>query len=317
MRALIVADPIERLKPAGDSTLVIVREMLRRGYEIQWGLPAGLELEKTKVIATTVGVEECVEGELPRVGAADRRPVDSYDFVLIRKDPPFGRQYLRLCWLLALAEAKVPIINSPAVLLRYHEKLIPFEAVAHGFLKPSDLIPTYVGASERVSEPLLKEKGDRFVSKPFFGFGGKSVSLHERSAIEPGKTLPGLPGDLWQPFLPDIHVHGDRRVFFLNGKVLAHFVRVPSPGGFVSNLAQGGKAESRPLRAVEKRVLERLGKFLRKAGIVLAGADLIGAYISEVNVTSPTGLRSLELLDGHCYAEELLDYCEKRAHGKR
>lgn len=314
MRFLIVADPVDKLKPAGDSTLVIAREMLERRHIVHWGVPADLELERpARVFITSRPVTDCESGQAPRLGTADRLPLDRFHGVLIRKDPPFGRQYLRLCWLLSLAESKTWVFNSPRALLRYHEKLLPLEAVAQGFLKPTDVIPTFIGSSPSVADALLGQPGGDFVSKPFFGYAGRSVKRWKREALFAGRPLPGQPGDLWQPFLPEVHVHGDRRVFFLNGKLLAHFVRIPKEGDFVSNLAQGGSAESRPLRPVERRVLERLGRFLKAAGIELAGADLIGTRVSEVNVTSPTGLRSLEQLEGKSYAREIVAYCEKRA----
>jgi glutathione synthase len=111
----------------------------------------------------------------------------------------------------------------------------------------------------------------------------------------------------------DILRYGDRRVFFLDGKVLAHFVRRPPAGGFISNLAQGGTAVAEPLPPGADAVLEKLGRFLKAAGIVLAGADLIGRRISEVNITSPTGLRSLETLEGNDYASPIIELVERSA----
>jgi glutathione synthase len=114
-----------------------------------------------------------------------------------------------------------------------------------------------------------------------------------------------------QPFEPKVK-DGDRRVFFLDGKLLASVVRVPKAGGYVSNLAQGGSAVSKPLSAKEKAVCLRLGKFLKAKKITLAGADLIGSKVSEVNITSPTGLRNILELENKNYADDVIRWIENK-----
>ena len=116
-----------------------------------------------------------------------------------------------------------------------------------------------------------------------------------------------------QPYLEEIVEQGDRRVFFLDGELLAEFVRFPKEGGFIANLAQGGSAKKVPLSDVERAVCDRLGKFLKHTGIVFAGADLIGSKVSEVNITSPTGLCSLHALEGNDYGAPILDWLEGNA----
>jgi len=312
MKILYVADPVEHLKPAGDSTLVMLRESLRRKDAAYWCTPEELYLHSEKVGTFAAPCLECPVGEIPKLGERVSLLLSAFDVVMIRKDPPFDADFLKMCWMLGLAESKTYLMNSPSVLVRYHEKLLPFEAVAHGFLKEEDVIPTFVG-DVPAAEAFLAAMGEKqVIDKPFFGFAGSNVNLNDRNAVR-GRA--DLARQLMQPFLPEVS-RGDRRVFFLDGKLLGHFVRLPKPGGFISNLAQGGSAAQSPLGAKEEQALLRLGKFLKHAGIHLAGADVIGDRISEVNITSPTGLASLLKLEGRDYSIDILNFAAAQAKNR-
>jgi glutathione synthase len=202
--------------------------------------------------------------------------------------------------------------------MRYHEKLVPLEAWAQGFLEPGDLIPTYIGPLPG-AKALVRERGiGQVVTKPFLGFGGSRVVVHEAGAFLGWKPTEAETEEmLVQPLEPAVLKRGDRRVFFLEGKIIGDFVRMPAEGSYISNLAQGGKAVAMKLEPAERAALERLGKFLAHAGIDLAGADLIGRKISEVNITSPTGIRSLMSLEGRDISVEILDLLEKRIREDR
>lgn len=310
MKLLFVADPVEKLNVAGDSSLALLRSALKRGHEVHWAVGEDVEFVGDSVAVWAQRVLECAEDAPPRLEGRKFHPITAMKAVFIRKDPPFDAGYVKLCWLLALAEKKVWMLNPPSVLLRYHEKLVPLEARAQGFLEKDDVIPTHIGDVTRAQELMARLQVAKVVTKPFLGFGGGNIELHEAAefqALKAGNTKDFLA----QPFREEVLKFGDRRVFFLEGELLAHFVRRPKAGGFIANLAQGGTAVSEPLTTREKEVIERLGRFLKSAGILLAGADLMGPLVSEVNITSPTGLRSLHQLDGKDYSDTILEYAEK------
>jgi glutathione synthase len=317
VKLLFVADPIEELKPKGDSSLVMLRAGLRRRHESYWAVPKDLYLASERVGVNAKRCESCEVDQLPVAGAEKTFFLDEIDAVFIRKDPPFDENYVRLCWLLDLAEKKTFFLNRPSLLARYHEKLIPFEAVVQGFLLSEDLIPTFIGPWAETRDFVEKLGVEEIVLKPFLGFGGTGVAkvrsedfLSRGNAFEK-KWVP----QLVQAFCPEIS-DGDRRVFLLEGKILAHYARIPKEGDFISNLAAGGTAMMKPLSPKAQAALTRLGSFLKSVGLMLAGADLIGDRVSEVNVTSPTGLRSLQLLEGRDYAEEILDFAERSRSSK-
>lgn len=313
---LFIADPMSRLRPLGDSTLALVREVLARGHMAYWATGDDLEFRGDHLVVHASQVEACAKDELAELGAQREHALASMDTVFIRKDPPFDAGYVKLCWLLGLAERSVKMINPPSILLRYHEKLVPLEAVAQGFLRPDDLIPTHIGTATQAQDWVRRAKPEKVVVKPFLGFGGNGVSLQEthRFLTEGAMTTKGAsdPADqLVQPFRPEVVARGDRRVLYLGGKILADFVRMPQKGNFISNLAQGGSAVAMPMTAEERDAAQRLGKFLAAAGILFAGSDMIGRFISEVNITSPTGLRSLEKLEGKDYASDIITFASQ------
>jgi glutathione synthase len=314
---VFLADPAQKLKPKGDSTLSLVRAALRGGWKVSWALDEGVEFRGDRLGLWSQTCVRCDVDGLPELRDWAFLWADELDALAIRKDPPFDAGYLQLCWMLALVEPHLFMLNRPSLLARYHEKLVPLEAVAQGFLLADDIIPTHIGRRDTARDFVEAHGLKKILTKPFLGYGGNGVELQTREAFMATKGSE-REDILIQPFLEEIYDRGDRRVFFLDGELLGHFVRLPKAGGFISNLAQGGTAVARPLDAAEKKVLQRLGKFLKAAGIHLAGADLIGSKVSEVNITSPTGLRSLEALDAHDYADDIMAFVGRNtASGKR
>lgn len=228
--------------------------------------------------------------------------LNAYDAVWIRKDPPFDTNYLALCWLLALEEKNVPILNTPSALLRYHEKLIPMEAVEANFLDQSEVIPTFLPMGRRFPVPENFPKGE-CVTKPFFGHAGREVKrIPEPQTPEPQYFL--------QPLQKEVTRMGDRRVLFLDGEVIGSFVRMPPEGEIKSNIASGGTGILRDMNKKEAALAGRLGAFLKERNIIFAGADMMAEKISEVNITSPTGLETLSGLGGPRLASKIVEYTE-------
>ncbi len=313
MRLLFVADALESLKPAGDSSLAMARAAMKRGHEVLWATDSDLAyaLDGVVVRARRLVPEK---GDMPSSTSAGTLRVRDLQGVFIRKDPPFDQSYVRVCWLLALEEERVVQFNRASLLLRYHEKLLPLEGLAQGMLAPSDLIPTFIGAHPEAEKYFEANHTAQVVTKPFLGFGGRDVVLQKTEAYRgKGATL----GDCFiQPFADEVLSSGDRRVIFLDGKAIGNFVRMPAKGGFVSNLAQGGSALSVPMSADELKLCDKVGKLLKALHIDFAGADFIGPKVSEINITSPTGLRQVESLEKTDPASLVIEAWEKRISRK-
>jgi len=316
MKFLFVADPVERLKPAGDTSLAMLRSCLARKHQAYWATDRDLEFEGHQVNIGASVVEACPEDETARLGAKAVFPLTHFHGVWIRKDPPFDTTYVKLCWLLSLAQEKVWMQNPPSLLIRYHEKLMPLEALAHGYLGKADVIPSHMGTAAGARAFVKKLSPEWVVTKPFLGFGGGGVKKHSRAEFE-ALSDEHLEDSVIQPFHPEVMEKGDRRVFFIGGKYVGDFVRMPKPGDFISNLALGGTGKSHPLNAKERKVVDKVAKFLKEIGIGFAGADLIGHRVSEINITSPTGLRKLHQLEGRNLADDLIQLAEKEIKKRR
>jgi len=241
-------------------------------------------------------------GNLPNT---QTNTLNDFDQVWIRKDPPFDLNYVSLCWLLMQYENIIPFINPPSRLIAHHEKFIPLQAVKEGFLKGHQIIPTW--------KPT---KGFRFppgdfpsgvtISKPWLGHGGIDIQRWDSLEIALG-SFPdeNISNTVFQPFDPAIY-EGDRRVFFINGKIVGSLLRLPKKGSFISNLSQGGEGILKEMDSNETDLCNQLSKFLVKHHLFIAGVDLIGNRVSEVNVTAPTGVQQIKNLGGPDIAEEFL-----------
>jgi|LakMenEpi03Aug12_release.lakeMendotaPanAssembly.Ray.scaffolds.fasta_scaffold54511_2 glutathione synthase len=312
LKLFFVADPLDKLNPKSDSTLALLRESQKRGHHCYWVTESEVEYVDNKVVLRARACGPFSAQGVPELGETEVHLAESFHAGFIRKDPPFNEDYVRLCWILALTEKKVFYVNKPSLLVRYHEKLVPLEAFAQGFLKKADIIPSHLGSGPSAAAFVQNLQSKTVISKPFLGHGGKNISqTNKEKFVADGLQKPERwEGIVVQPFLEEVLTE-DRRLLVIDGKIRGQFVRIPPPGGFIANLAQGGSAESRPLSKRQKEVGERVAKFLKKVGIVFAGVDLIGSKVSEVNITSPTGFLSYEKLSGINLSTNVLDTIER------
>jgi glutathione synthase len=303
MNFLLIGDPLRNLKPKTDTSLALAREALLRAHEIHWATPHDLFLWEGRVFARVEKITGCAVGSLPATETIEEpQAVNGYDGVWIRKDPPFDVSYLSLCWLLALEENNVPMLNKPSTLLRYHEKMLPWEALEKGFLRPDEVIPTFMPTGKRINVPTNFPKGE-CITKPWLGHGGKDVE------VVPSPQSPE-PYSFLQPLQKEVYKGGDRRIFVLNGDVIGSFARIPAPGEVKSNIAAGGTGVLRDMTRKEGEIADRVATFLQEAGIVFAGLDMIGEKISEINITSPTGFLTFRDIGGRNLATAYLEYAE-------
>jgi glutathione synthase len=305
---LIVLDPVNKLEPILDTSFFITEEAIKRRVPVYFTTEFDLSIEKSKVHAKASKVLHAEVPQIPRLAAPEKKKLEDFSVIWIRKDPPFDAQYVRLCWLLGTASSKCTILNTPDQLLRYHEKLLPMEGLAQGFLKPGDVTTTFLNASAEAKESI-GAKGSAIL-KPLLGHGGRGVEKVQDGNWASAKVTPDT---LIQPYLTDVETLGDYRVLIIAGKVAGYFTRLPKSGHYLSNIAQGGTPKFVELKSSQKKVLERVCKFLKKLDIFFAGVDLIGNKVSEINITSPSGVRLYFNLTGVNVCGAMVEKAIKRS----
>ncbi len=308
----ILMDPIDHIKPFKDSTLAMMLAARRRGWELHYMEGRDLRLEAGRTWARTRTLEVFDDADrwfLP--GPEEDLPLDRLDLVLMRKDPPFDLEYLYLTHLLESAEGRgLAVFNPPAALRDANEKLF---ALRWPELTPPNLVTCDL---TRI-KAFLSQQGD-IVLKPLDAMGGASV--FRITASDPNLTViwetltqHGRRLVLAQRFLPEVLEGGDRRILLIDGEPVPYaLARMPPPGEIRANLAVGGRGHGVELSDRDLAIAERIGPELRRRGIVFAGIDVIGGYLTEVNVTSPTCIRELDRAYGLDIAGRLLDCIERR-----
>jgi glutathione synthase len=296
MDMLFIIDPPETLKEYKDSSIAMMRAAQVRGHVIWTCQPHDLHLWEGRVVALASQTDI---GEGPNwFKEADNRTRLLADFsaVLMRKDPPVDQDYLATTHLLSLAEEHgARIFNRPSALRDHNEKLAIFRF-------PQFVAPTLVSSSRDLIVGFLEEQGDIIV-KPLHAMGGEGVfrmrtNDHNRSAILETLTRHGRHAIMAQRFLPEISA-GDKRIILIDGEPVAYaLARIPAPGETRGNLAAGGTGHAQPLTERDEEIARTVGRVLREAGIFLAGLDVIGDYLTEVNVTSPTGFVEISAQSG-------------------
>ncbi|HEX7061549.1 MAG TPA: glutathione synthase [Woeseiaceae bacterium] len=307
----VVMDPIESITPKKDSTLAMLLEAERRGIEIHYMLQGDLRLESGEAFARTRSLS--VVDDLERwftLGEAHDLKLGELDVILMRKDPPFDMEYIYTSYLLERAELQgALVVNRPRALRDMNEK-------AYTAWFP-DLTPvTLVTRSLSALREFSAAHG-RIVVKPLDGMGGRSVFVvapgdKNANVIFETLTDDGRRFAMAQVFVPEI-AEGDKRILLVDGEPVPYaLARVPAPDDYRGNLAMGARGEGRELTARDREISARVGPALREAGVVFAGLDVIGDYVTEINVTSPTGIRELDRQFGLNIAGTLFDAIEAR-----
>lgn len=317
MKVLFIADPLNKLKPASDTSLVVLRSFFAGGAQCFWAKSESVYWKDSSVSVFSDVVENAGdETQLPRLKPSESFKIDEFDIVFIRKEPPFNDAYLRLCQLLAPYEERLTFFNQPSSLLRYHEKMISLEAVVLGVLQPDDVVATLLTNDFRLALEYVESLSqNEVILKPWLGHGGRDIQKFSKQDFTAKcESLFSQSSETWmlQGFMDEIYSTGDRRVLFLGGEVVGQFARIPEKGGFVSNLAQGGSAVLSELSTTEKRICDKLGSWLMSLKIDFAGADLIGGKLSEVNITCPTGIQMWKQLTGEDLGPKFYNYFKNK-----
>jgi glutathione synthase len=292
-RLVVIMDPIEAIKPAKDSTLAILLAAQARGCQLFYAEQKHLWLRDGVAWGRLAPLKVFDDlGTWFARGAAQAAKLGDYDVILMRKDPPFDMEYIYTTYLLDRAlEQGALVCNHPQGLRDMNEKV-------YTAWFPQCCAPTLITRDMRDMGEFLLEHGNA-VCKPLDGMGGRSIFVLEqadknRNVVFETLTDSGTRYAMMQRYLPQIVTGGDCRIILVDGEPVPFALqRIPAADDNRGNLAAGARAESRPLNDRERWLCAQIGPKLRDAGMLFVGLDVIGEYITEINVTSPTGIREL------------------------
>jgi len=301
MKFLFVIDPIKNINPLKDSTAALMQASSKKNIEIWSCTPQDLEARGDEVWASSVKVEV---NPWISFKENDCIPLAEFNCIWKRKDPPVNEAYLYATNLIEVAERKgVKVINKPSSLRAWNEKL--------GALRYSHLMAPTIVASKVKDLINFANINNEVVIKPLGGKGGQGVirinknSPGIKSIIELITSQEELPV-MMQKFIPEV-IEGDKRIIIVNGEAIGSINRIPQGDDFRSNLAMGGKAEQTLLTEKEKSICSELSQHFKDEGLFFVGIDVINGMLSEINVTSPTGLREIENLSNKNVSEEVIE----------
>jgi len=309
LKVAVQMDPIDRINIRGDSTFALLLEAQQRGHSLAYYTPDRLALRGREVFATVqpLQVRDTV-GDHATLGTPQRAELAAFDVVLLRQDPPFDLAYITSTHLLERVHPKTLVVNDPAQVRNAPEKMFVME---YADLMP----PTLITRDLAEIKSFRAEHGD-IVMKPLYGKGGEAVFRLQREDLNFGSLYDLFAvtfREQWvvQKFLPAVK-HGDKRIILVDGAFAGAVNRVPAPDDLRSNMVRGGTPKETDLTAREREICDRLGPALRERGLIFVGIDVIDGFLTEINVTSPTGLRSIKNFGGPDGAALIWDAIEQK-----
>jgi glutathione synthase len=309
LNVAVQMDPIDRIKIAGDSTFALLLEAEKRGHALFYYTPDKLALESGTVSASVqpLNVRDKA-GDHFTLGVAKRIELSSFDVILMRQDPPFDMNYITATHLLEMLGQKTLVVNNPRSVRNAPEKMFVMEF--------PDLMPPTLITRDLEEIKAFRAKHKDIVMKPLYGKGGESVFR-----ISPDDLNFGSLYDLFavtfreqwvvQKFLPEVK-DGDKRIILVDGEFAGAVNRVPAEGDLRSNMVRGGSPKKTDLTPREREICERIGPELKRRGLLFTGIDVIAGWLTEINVTSPTGIRAIKNLGGPDVAALIWDSIEKK-----
>lgn len=307
-------DPIQSVDIDADSTFRLAEEAQARGHKLFFYTPDMLAFHDGSMTAAGHDMTvRRVRGDHVELGKARKADLSGFDVVWLRQDPPFDMGYITTTHLLDRIHPETLVVNDPFWVRNCPEKLL--------VLQFPDLIPPTMISRDLPTLRAFKEAHGDIILKPLYGNGGAGVfrlgpndqnlsSLHELFIGISREPL------IAQKFLPDV-AKGDKRIILVDGKAAGAINRIPQSGEMRSNLHVGGKPAESSLTDRDREICEAIGPLLRDKGQVFAGIDVIGGHLTEINVTSPTGIQELERFDGINVAGMIWDAVEKRRKGRK
>jgi glutathione synthase len=314
LNVAVQMDPIERINIRGDSTFALLLEAQRRGHALAYYTPDRLAMRDGRVHAAVqpLQVRDQV-GDHVTLGSAERTDLARFDVVLLRQDPPFDLQYITTTHLLERIHPKTLVVNDPA-----HVRNAPEKMFVMAF--PELMPPTLITRDLTEIKAFRAEHND-IVMKPLYGKGGEAVFRLAREDLNFGSLYDLFTAtfrEQWvvQKFLPAVK-HGDKRIILVDGEFAGAVNRVPAPDDLRSNMVRGGTPKDTELTAREREICAAIGPALRERGLIFVGIDVIDGFLTEINVTSPTGIRAIKNLGGPDVAAMIWDRIEARRAGRR
>ncbi len=309
LRVACQMDPIERIDILGDSTFALLLEGQKRGHELFYYTPPDLALSGDRLLARGLTLEVTDKvGDHYKVSAPRAEDLADQDVVLLRQDPPFDMAYITTTHLLERIHPKTLVVNDPAHVRNAPEKIFVLD-----FL---DLMPPTMITRTFEDVQAFRAEYKDIILKPLYGNGGAAVfriapeDSNAASLVELFQTVFREPF-MVQQYRPEIK-NGDKRIILVDGEVAGAINRVPPAGETRSNMHVGGTPQPTELTDRDREICARLGPELKKRGLLFAGIDVIGDYLTEINVTSPTGIRQVKDFGGADIAALIWDAIEAK-----
>ena len=305
-------DPIEAIDIEADSTFVLALEAQARGHRLHHYLPQHLSLTTGGAVATVRPLEvRRKTGDHFSLGAPERIDLSGMDVVLMRQDPPFDMAYITATHVLEQVQPETLVVNDPAQVRNAPEKLF--------VTRFSELMPPTLITAERDMIVDFRARHGDIVLKPLFGNGGAGV-FHVGPEDENLNALIEMFGTfsrepiIAQAYLPAVR-DGDKRIILVEGQPVGAVNRVPAAGEARANMHVGARPDKTELSDRDREICAKIGPALRERGLLFTGIDVIGGYLTEINVTSPTGIQEINRLDGTRLEALIWDAIEDRLEG--
>lgn len=310
LKIAVQMDPIASINPMGDSTFALMLEAQARGHQIAYYTPDTLALRDNVLSASLapITVIDKPKGEHFNLGDFARHNLDTFDVVLMRQDPPFDMNYITISHLLERIHPRTLVVNPPADVRNAPEKILVTEF-------PDLMPPTLVTRDRAMIHAFRREHGN-IILKPLYGNGGAGVFFIQEGDHNFNSLIELFEQNYREPFmvqryLPDVR-KGDKRIIIVDGEPVAGLNRIPAEGEARSNMHVGGRPELSELTAREREICARIAPALKARGMIFVGIDVIGDYLTEINVTSPTGIREIKRFGGPDIAALIWDAIEKK-----
>ena len=309
LKVAVQMDPIERINIKGDSTFALLLEAQARGHALSYYTPDRMAQVGDRLFARVepLSVRDKA-GDYFSLGESERVPLDSFDVILLRQDPPFDLAYITTTHMLERIHPKTLVVNDPAEVRNAPEKVLVTSF-------PQLMPPTLITRDKEEIKAFRAEHQD-IVMKPLYGHGGGGVFRVTRDDLNFGSLYDMFAASFREPwviqkFLPAVK-RGDKRILLVDGEFAGAVNRVPAEDDLRSNMVRGGSPKATDLTPREREIVDTLKPALKSRGLIFVGIDVIGDWLTEINVTSPTGIRAVKNLGGPDAAALTWDVIERK-----
>ena len=314
VKTLFVMDPLDSIDVDGDSTMMLMLEAADRGHTVAWCTPADLFALTGRCHARCATVAMSATAPHFRSEAPRDRDLSDFDVVWLRKDPPFDMGYVFSTYMLDLVDEHTLVLNPPASIRDANEKMVALRF-------PSLVPPTLVTCEIERALAWIADQDGRVVLKPWDGNGGRGILVTAHGDRNLRSMLELLTDAerthiLVQQYVPEI-AQGDKRIILIDGVARGWMNRVPGPSDHRGNMHVGATAQAAELTPADRRIVDKIGPWLKERGLLFVGIDTIGPVMTEINVTSPTGIQEINRLMGTKLERELTDAVEQKLAAKR